>query len=117
MTFTPCFLFVLVGAPYAEHLRGRRGAQAALAAITAAVVGVILNLAVWFSTHTVFARVRTLDTGPLDLQIPEWASADPMALALTGGALVAMLRFKIGMITTLGVAAAVGLGWHLVGGG
>jgi chromate transporter len=116
VTFTPCFLFVLVGAPYAEHLRGRRGMQAALGAIIAAVVGVVLNLAVWFSLHTLFTDVATVEAGPLELLVPDVASLDVPSLVLAAAALVAMLRFKAGMIPTLAVAAACGLAWQLTAG-
>jgi len=113
VTFVPCFLFVFVGAPYAEYLRGRPGLQAALGAITAAVVGVILNLAVWFSLHAVFGRVATRDVGPLRLLVPDLGSLDLPALILATSAMVAMLRYKVGMMPTLAAAAALGLTWHL----
>jgi len=114
VTFLPCFLFVLVGAPYAEHLRGRRGMQAALAGITAAVVGVVLNLAVWFSLHTLFARTETLDVGPMEVLVPDPGSLGAPALVLAAAALVAMLRFRVGMIPTLALAAACGLAWRMI---
>ena len=116
VTFTPCFLFVLVGAPYAEHLRGRRGIQAALGAIIAAVVGVVLNLAVWFSLHTLFTDVATVEAGPLELLVPSPASVDVPSLVLAAAALLAMVRFKAGMIPTLAASAACGLAWRLLAG-
>jgi chromate transporter len=114
VTFVPCFLFVFVGAPFAEQLRGRRGLEAALAAITAAIVGVILNLAVWFSLHTLFADVAGLRFGPLRLLVPIWETVDWGSIALAVGACVAMLRYRVGMLTTLGAAAALGMGYSLL---
>ncbi|GEP05264.1 chromate efflux transporter [Methylobacterium oxalidis] len=115
VTFAPCFLWIFVGAPYVERLRGNRALAAALAAITAAVVGVILNLAVWFALHTVFAEVRPVWLGPLRLDVPNLASLDPFALALTLGALVAVFRFGAGMLPTLAACSAAGVALRLSG--
>ena len=71
VTFVPCFLFVFLGAPYVERLRGNHALSAALTGITAAVVGVIANLAVYFAVHTLFADTATLAWGPVGLQVPE----------------------------------------------
>jgi chromate transporter len=111
VTFVPCFLWIFLGAPYIETLRGNKSLNAALSAITAAVVGVILNLAIWFGVHAVFAMVAERVYGPLRLFVPDWSSADPALLVLTAGALVATLRFKIGMIPVLAVCAALGVAW------
>ena len=114
VTFAPCFLWIFLGAPYVEALRGNRAVSAALSAITAAVVGVVLNLALWFALHVVFREVRTLDllfgAGPA---VPVPASIDWRAAGLAAAAVVAMLRFKAGMIPTLAACAAAGvvLGW------
>jgi chromate transporter len=113
VTFVPCFLWIFAGAPYVEALRGRPALAAALAAITAAVVGVILNLAVWFALHVLFGEVRELDAGPLRLLAPVAASLDPVALILAVAALVALLRFHVGMIPVLAGAALCGLIWKL----
>jgi chromate transporter len=113
VTFVPCFLFVLVGAPWAERLRGRPRLQGALQGITAAVVGVILNLAVWFAIHALFAEVETARVGPLRLLTPDPVTLDPVALLLAVAAAVAMLRFRVGMLSTLGAAAVVGLLWSV----
>ncbi len=113
VTFVPCFLFVLVGAPFAEQVRGRRNLQASLAAITAAIVGVVLNLAVWFSLHVLFADVAELRIGPLRVLVPDWGTVDWVAAALAVSAAVAMLRYRIGMVATLAAAAACGLVYHL----
>ena len=113
VTYTPCFLWIFAGAPYIEVLRGSRAATSALSAITAAVVGVILNLAVWFSLHTLFTTVHERRLGPLVLQVPEWATLDWAAAAIAAGAVYATLRLHVGMLTLLGACAALGIGWQL----
>ncbi|MDA1330550.1 MAG: chromate efflux transporter [Chloroflexi bacterium] len=114
VTFVPCFLWIFLGAPYIENLRGNRNLSAALSAITAAVVGVILNLALWFSLQTVFTQVNQLQLGPLHLQIPVWQSVDIVSLLIAIAAFVALFRFKAGMIQTLAGSALVGLLYYLV---
>jgi chromate transporter len=113
VTFAPSFLWIFAGAPYVERTRGMQGFSAALSGITAAVVGVVLNLTVWFALNVVFAKVETLHWHGLRLYVPELASLDWASLALAAAALVAMLRFKAGMIPTLAAAAALGAAWHL----
>jgi chromate transporter len=110
VTFTPCFLWIFLGAPYMEAIRGNRNLSAALAGVTAAVVGVILNLSLWFGLHTLFGEVGSWH-GPLGLKlpVPNPGSLDLWALILSIGALLALTRFKIGMGTTLAGCAA--LGW------
>ena len=112
-TFAPSFFLIFLGAPYIEALRQNKALSAALAAITAAVVGVVLNLAVWFAVHVMFARVGEIAFGPVKLPWPEWATVDPMTVALSLAALIAMLRFKAGMIGTLAAAALIGVVWKL----
>jgi chromate transporter len=114
VTFVPCFLWIFLGAPYVETLRGNRSLSAALATITAAIVGVVLNLAVWFAFHVVFAKVGDIHIGPLKLLTPEWSTLNLASLALAVAALVAMLRFKLGMMTTLAASAALGAAWYLI---
>jgi chromate transporter len=109
VTFVPCFLWILLGAPYIEALRGNARLHAALSTITAAVVGVILNLAVWFGVHVVFRTVTPVHFGPIHLLVPELASIDFAALGLSALALVAMLRFHLGLPKTLGACAALGI--------
>jgi chromate transporter len=109
VTFTPCFLWIFLGAPFVERLREQRRLSAALAAITAAVVGVILNLALWFALHVLFARVGEQWVGPVRLFVPDLASLDPWALLIAAGAMVAMLRLKVGMLPTLALAALAGM--------
>ncbi|HEY9549373.1 MAG TPA: chromate efflux transporter [Kiloniellaceae bacterium] len=108
VTFVPCFLWIFLGAPYIEALRGKRLLTAALSAITAAVVGVILNLAVWFGVHVVFAAVVEFHIAGLRLLVPDWGSVNLASLLLTMAALIAMLRFKVGMVPTLAGTAALG---------
>ncbi len=109
VTFVPCFLFIFLGAPYVERLRGHRGWSAALSAITAAVVGVVLNLSVWFALHVLFRELRSV--GPLEL--PVLSSLDPAALALAVLALLCLFRWKLGMMKTLGLCLLMGLLFRL----
>ncbi|AWN50756.1 chromate efflux transporter [Methylobacterium sp. 17Sr1-1] len=115
VTFAPCFLWIFVGAPYVERLRGHRALAGALSAITAAVVGVILNLAVWFALHTLFRELHPAAVGPVRLDVPVLSSVDPYALALALAATVAVFRFRVGMIPVLGACAAAGVGLRLAG--
>ncbi len=115
VTFVPCFLWIFLGAPFIERLRGNVAVAGALSAITAAVVGVILNLALWFALHTIFRRVTPFAAGPLRFDLPVPASLDPWALLLSLGAIVAVLRFKAGTLPTLATTAALGVGLHLAG--
>jgi chromate transporter len=114
VTFLPSFLWIFLGAPYVERLHGRPVLGAALSAITAAVVGVVLNLAIWFGLHVVFGKVGERFAYGLRLLVPDIATLDLAALVLAAAALVAMLRFKLGMLTVLAAAAALGVGWRLV---
>lgn len=109
VTFVPSFLWIFLGAPYVERLRGEPRLAAALQCIMAAVVGVIANLALWFALHVVFARVEITEAAGLYLTVPAWESLDPWALALSLGACVALLRFRIGLTATLAGSALAGL--------
>ena len=115
VTFAPCFLWIFAGAPYVERLRGNKALAGALSAITAAVVGVILNLAVWFALHTLFAEVRPLIAGPVRFDVPVPASLNPWALLLASAALLAVFRFRTGVIPTLAACAAAGMALRLAG--
>jgi chromate transporter len=117
VTFVPCFLWIFLGAPFVEVLRGAKALNAALSAITAAVVGVILNLAVWFGLHVLFDRVDTMRWGWLTLDLPEVSSLNAPALLLMAGVAVAAFRFKVGVIPLLLGASAAGVGWFLASGG
>ena len=114
VTFLPSFLFVLAGAPFVERLSRFRVLGAALSAITAAVVGVILNLALWFALHVLFARVDDVAIGLLRLSLPDLATLDPAALVLSLAAFVALLRFKLGLVPVLAAAALLGMAWKLL---
>ncbi|MDX1401864.1 MAG: chromate efflux transporter, partial [Kiloniellales bacterium] len=109
VTFTPCFAFVFLGAPAIEVLQERPQFARARAAITAAVVGVIANLALWFGFRVLFSEVRPLSWGPLSPELPVIASVDPLALAIAALAAVALFGFKFGVIKTLGLSALAGL--------
>jgi chromate transporter len=115
VTFTPCFLWIFVGAPFIELVRDNQRLNGALSAITAAVVGVILNLAIWFALHTVFAQVTPVHSYGLAFDMPVLASVDPWALALSLAAAVAILRFKVGMIAALIGCTACGIVLYLAG--
>jgi chromate transporter len=112
VTYSPCFLWIFLGAPYIEALRGRAALNAALSGVTAAVVGVILNLSIWFAMHTIFGAVTDLRTYGIRLLVPDWSTVDWMSVAVACGALVAMFRLKVGMIPTLMAAAAIGAAYH-----
>jgi chromate transporter len=115
VTFTPCFLWIFLGAPFIEGLRGNRALSGALSAITAAVVGVILNLAVWFALHTWFREARPVRALGLSFDAPVPASLDPWALALSAAAILAIFRFRAGMIPILLGCAATGVVLHWAG--
>lgn len=115
VTFVPCFLFVLLGAPYVERLRDNQHLTAALTGITAAVVGVIANLAVFFALHNLFDRTRDLDVGVLHLELPVLAAWDPVAFAITAVALVVMFWRGWSPLRTLGLCALLGVGVFLLG--
>ncbi len=101
VTFVPCFLWIFLGAPHIEQLRGQKVVTAALGAVTASVVGVILNLAVWFGWHVL------VPTGT-------WASVDWFAAAVGAGAFVALHRFKVNLIAVIAASGALGLAWSWV---
>lgn len=107
MTFTPCFLWIMAGAPYIERLHNMPRLSGALAAVTAAVVGVILNLTVWFALHVLFATLTRTRFG----LVPEFSSIDPAALSLSVIAAIALFAFHQGIIRTLLLTAILGLAW------
>ncbi len=114
MTFTPCFLWVFAGAPYVARLPSMPRLSGALAAITAAVVGVIANLALWFALHVAFARIGQTTLGPLHLLHPDWSSLNLTSLALTALAALMILRFHLGLGLTLVSCAALSMGASLI---
>jgi chromate transporter len=114
VTFVPCFLWIFLGAPYIESLRSNRSLHAALSTITAAVVGVVLNLSVWFAVHVMFASVDERRFGPLHLLVPDVSSVDVAAVVLASAAMIAMLRFHLSLPKTLAAAALLGMAWKLL---
>jgi chromate transporter len=99
-TFVPCFLWIFLGAPQIERMRGNVSLGSALTAVTASVVGVVLNLAVWFALHIFF---------------PSEGRTDWFAIALAAGSFVALQRFKAGVISVVLIGGLLGLGWSLIG--
>jgi chromate transporter len=114
VTFTPCFLWIFLGAPFVEKLRGNVALSAALTAITAAVVGVVLNLAVWFALHTLFGEVREFAGAGMRFDVPVWSSLDLPALLLSSAALLAVFRYKAGPVAVIAACAAAGLAYWLL---
>jgi len=115
VTFVPCFLWIFAGAPYIDAISANPKLSGALQAITAAVVGVILNLSIWFSLHVVFANVTRETLGPLVLWRPELVSFDwrvPVIAIVCG---VLLLKLHWGLIKVLGVAAVLGVVLSAIG--
>jgi chromate transporter len=110
-TFAPCFLWIFVGAPYIERLTHAPRLASALRTVTAAVVGVIANLSLWFALHVLFARVDERHLGPLRLFVPDSASLDVVALALSVVALVLIFALRWSIVATLAVCGAAALLW------
>jgi len=115
VTFVPCFLWIFLGAPFIERLRGNAAVAGALSAITAAVVGVVLNLALWFALHTLFRETMMIAAGPFRFDAPVLTSIDPAALVLSLGAAYAIFMTRAGVITTLLATSAAGLALYGVG--
>jgi chromate transporter len=115
VTFTPCFLWIFLGAPFIEKLRDNKALNAALSTITAAVVGVVLNLAIWFAIHTIFRDVHPVRAFGLAFDAPVFASVNLWALALALAAAVAIFRFKVGVLPTLAACCAAGVALFLLG--
>jgi chromate transporter len=115
MTFAPCFLWIFLGAPFIESLRGNKALNGALSAVTAAVVGVILNLAIWFAIHALFAETIPVRAFGLSFDRPLPGSLHPWALILSLAAVAAIFRFKIGMLPTLALCSAAGVALYLLG--
>ncbi len=113
VTFVPCFVLVFLGAPYVERLRGNRGLSAALTGITAAVVGVIANLAVFFAVHTLFGEVGSIDRGPVHLQVPDLATLRPGAVLIGVVAAALLFGLRWSVLRTLGACALLGLALEL----
>ncbi|MBN9357391.1 MAG: chromate efflux transporter [Herbaspirillum huttiense] len=113
-TFAPSFLFIFIGAPYVEAVRHNRALNVVLSTIMAAVVGVILNLAVWFALHTLFAEINVLRVWGMTLQVPVLSSLDPWSLLLSAAAVLALFRFHLGMMSTLAGCCIAGIAIHVL---
>jgi chromate transporter len=115
VTFTPCFLWIFLGAPFIEILRGNKGLAGALTAITAAVVGVILNLSIWFALHTLFRETNPVRSFGLSFDMPDLSSVDIAAFVLSAAAATAIFRLNIGMLWVLAGSCAAGVALRLTG--
>ena len=108
-TFAPCFLWIFLGAPFIERLRGNRSLNAALSAITAAVVGVILNLAVTFAIVALFDSVRRGAFGPITFPVPDLGTLDLFATMLAVAGFVALWKYRVNVLWVVGSSAVAGL--------
>ena len=115
VTFTPCFLWIFVGAPYIETMRGNKSLAGALTAVTAAVVGVILNLSIWFALHTLFEQSFPVRALGFSFDAPVIRSVDVPALVVSIAAAVAIFRFNVGMLATLAASCIAGVLMRLAG--
>jgi chromate transporter len=115
-TFAPCFLWIFAGAPYIERLTHEPKLSGALRAVTAAVVGVILNLTVWFALHVLFAEVDQVAAGWFSVSVPVLSTFQPVLAALGAMAAVLIFVFKRGIVTTLVLTALAGLAWSRIAG-
>lgn len=113
-TFAPCFLWVFAGAPYVDRLHDMPRPKAALSGITAAVVGVILNLTVWFALHVLFHGVEKLAIGPMAIAVPDPATIDVRAAVLSGLAFLLLFGSRSGILTTLAITGLSAIVWHAV---
>lgn len=109
VTFVPCFLWILLGAPFMENMRNNKALSAALSAITAAVVGVILNLSVWFALHVLFAQLYEFRGFGVAVDLPVLSSVNIPSLILTLGAIIAVFRYKVGMLLVLAACSIAGI--------
>ncbi|MEX1061438.1 MAG: chromate efflux transporter [Methyloceanibacter sp.] len=116
-TFAPCFLWIFTGAPYVDRLSASPRLAGALAGVTAAVVGIILNLSLWFALHVLFGRVDAEWHGPLRLWTPDPSSLNADVVLLTALAAVLLLVLRLGIVSTLAIAAAASLAWSFVASG
>ena len=113
MTFVPCFLWIFTGAPYLEYLQNQPRIASALARVTAAVCGVILNLSLWFALNFLFGHTQRLP-GPLPIWWPDWHSFDLAAAVISAVAGFALLRFHYSLAKTLALSAALGIIWRTI---
>ncbi|MBN9251013.1 MAG: chromate transporter, partial [Mesorhizobium sp.] len=116
VTFVPCFLWIFLGAPFIEVLRGNKALTGALSAITAAVVGVIMNLAIWFALHVLFGQVDKWQGYGFAVNVPVWQSVQVPAVILTLAAILATFRFGARMIPTLAACSLAGMLFYIASG-
>jgi len=114
ITFVPCFLWIFAGAPYVESLRQNQAIGAALFAITAAVVGVMLNLAVWFALHVAFTDIVEERIMGMRLLIPVGTSVQIASIVITASALAVLLKSRVGLLPVMAVSTLLGIGYHYV---
>lgn len=114
VTFAPCFLWIFMGAPFIEYLRGNEKLNSALSAITAAVVGVVMNLAIWFSINTLFRETARIQQYGIDLLIPVWPTIDWAGVGIALIAFFMLFRLRWGMLKTLLVSVIIGSLWYLL---
>lgn len=112
-TFVPCFLWIFAGAPYVETVRNVRWLAGALAAVTAVVVGIIANLAVWFALHVLFGVVRDVEAGPFIVAVPDLSTFHPVSMLIALAAGTALIAFRANLIAVLAAAALAGMAWKL----
>jgi chromate transporter len=110
-TFAPCFLWIFLGAPYIERLRGNRSLNGALSAVTAAVVGVILNLSVTFGIVTLFDSVRNGELLNVTFPLPDVTSIDLFAVVLAGAGFIALWKYRVNVLWVIGLSALAGLAY------
>jgi chromate transport protein ChrA len=115
VTYAPCFLWIFVGAPYVEALGRRPALSAALSTITAAVVGVVLNLGLWFALHALFADPGERHLGRLRYHAPDLGTVNLAGLVIALVAAALLLRFHVGMLKSLGICALLGIGASWLG--
>jgi chromate transporter len=115
VTFTPCFLWIFLGAPFIEKMHNNKSLAGALSAITAAVVGVILNLSIWFAIHTLFREVIPVHAFGMSFGRPVFSSVDVSALILAAAAAVAIFRFNVNMLYVLAGSCLAGCVLHVLG--
>jgi chromate transporter len=113
-TFAPCFVWVFLGAPFIERMQDNRALSGALSAVTASVVGVIANLALWFALHVLFHATVPVREWGLHIDMPVASSFDVAAAVLAVAAGIALLRYRVGVVTVLGGCAAAGVLLHLL---
>ncbi|MGH6873565.1 MAG: chromate efflux transporter [Aestuariivirgaceae bacterium] len=108
VTFVPCFLWIFAFAPYLDYLRSMSRLSGALAAITAAVVGVILNLSIWFALHVLFEKVTRVTWPPFDIWLPDLTSVNLLSLLLSVAAAFMLLKLDLGVVRTILISALAG---------